>query len=167
MSTVVALASLFTVGLSVVYLKVLDIDHGEFYALLLLSTSGMLALVTAVDLIAIFVGLELMTLPVTVLAAFDRGRLRSNEAGLKYLILGGFASALLLYGMALLYGTTGTTRLAGIGAAFQADDRLALSGFALVLVGFAFKVGAVPFHQWLPDVYEGAPTIVTAFFRPP
>lgn len=163
LSTVVGIAALFSVGLSVVYLKVLDIDHGEFYALLLLSTAGMFALVAAVDLIAIFIGLELMTIPVTVLSAFDRSRLRSNEAGLKYLILGGFASALLVYGMALLYGTTGTTQLAGIRAAFDPNDSLMLCGLGLVFVGFAFKVGAVPFHQWVPDVYEGAPTIVTAF----
>jgi len=160
---VIAVGALLSIWLSMSYLPALDIDHGEYYALLMLSVVGMFVMVAAVDLITVYVGLELMSLPIYALSGFDRRSLRSNEAGLKYLLVGAFASAILLYGSALLYGATGATSFAGIRAGFDPASPLALSGLALLVVGFGFKVAAVPFHQWLPDVYEGAPTSVVAF----
>lgn len=149
--------------LSISYLAEVRINHGEYYALVLLATSGMMLLVAATDLMTVFLGIELMSIPIYVLAGFDRRKLRSNESSLKYFVIGSFASAVLLYGMALLYGATGHTDFAGIHAGFHAGDPLALMGLGLVVVGFAFKVSAAPFHQWTPDVYEGAPTSVTAY----
>jgi len=160
---IVGLGALISVVLSITYLRALHIDHGEYYALLLLATAGMFLMVSAVDLMAVFLGLELMSVPIYALAGFDRRKLRSNEAGLKYFLIGAFASAILLYGMALLYGATGQSDFAGIRAAFDYASPLALAGLALVIVGFSFKVSVVPFHLWTPDVYEGAPTSVTAF----
>jgi NADH-quinone oxidoreductase subunit N len=159
----VALGSLLSCLLSYYYLRELRIQYGEYYALLLLATSGMILLVSAVDLVAVFLGIELLSIPIYVLAGFDRRKLRSNEAALKYFLVGSFASAILLYGMALLYGATGATDFAAIRRAFEPDQTLAALGLALVAVGFTFKISAVPFHQWTPDVYEGAPTSVTAF----
>jgi len=160
---IVALGALLSVLLSITYLPVLHINHGEYYALLLLASTGMLVMVASVDTIALFLGLELMSIPIYALAGFDRRKLRSNEAGMKYFLIGAFASAILLYGFALLYGATGTTGFAGIREGFDAADPLAMTGLGLVVVGFAFKIASVPFHQWVPDVYEGAPTSVTAF----
>jgi NADH-quinone oxidoreductase subunit N len=160
---IIGLGSLLTVWISIYYLEDLRINHGEYYSLLLLATAGMFVMVAAVDLITLFMGLELMSIPVYALAGFDRRKLRSNESALKYFLIGAFASAILLYGMALLYGVTGRTDYAGIAQGFEATNPLALAGLGLVLVGFAFKVAAVPFHQWAPDVYEGSPTSVTAF----
>ena len=160
---VVALGSLLSCLLSYQYMRELRIQYGEYYALILLATSGMILLVSAVDLVAVFLGIELLSIPIYVLAGFDRRRLRSNEAALKYFLVGSFASAILLYGMALLYGATGATDFAAIRRAFQPAEPLAAIGLALVVVGFTFKISAVPFHQWTPDVYEGAPTSVTAF----
>jgi NADH-quinone oxidoreductase subunit N len=123
----------------------------------------MFLMVASVDMLSLFMGLELMSIPIYVLVGFDRTQLRSNESSLKYFLIGAFASSILLYGMALIYGATGHTDFAGIREAFDAESPLAMAGLALVVVGFAFKVSAVPFHQWTPDVYEGAPTSVTAF----
>lgn len=162
-TAIVGMGALFCVGLSITYLRALHIDHGEYYALLLLATAGMFVMVSAVDLLAVFLGLELMSIPIYALAAFDRRKLRSNESGLKYFLIGAFASAILLYGMALLYGATGHTDFDGIRAGFDYGSPIAMAGLALVVVGFTFKVSAVPFHLWTPDVYEGAPTTVTAF----
>jgi NADH-quinone oxidoreductase subunit N len=116
-----------------------------------------------VDLIAVFLGLELMSIPIYVLAGFDRRKLRSNESALKYFLIGSFASAILLYGMALLYGVSGATSFEAIRTGFDVENPIALVGLGLVVVGFAFKISMVPFHQWTPDVYEGAPSAVTAF----
>jgi NADH-quinone oxidoreductase subunit N len=160
---VVASGSLLSCLLSYYYLRELRIQHGEYYVLLLLATSGMILLVSAVDLIAVFLGIELLSIPIYVLAGFDRRKLRSNESSLKYFLVGSFASALLLYGMALLYGATGSTDFAAIRQALDPSGTLAAIGLALIVVGFTFKISAVPFHQWAPDVYEGAPTPVTAF----
>jgi NADH-quinone oxidoreductase subunit N len=163
LTSVIALGSLLSCGLAITYLAELRINHGEFYALLLLSTAGMMLMVASVDLIPVFLGLELMSIPIYVLAGFDRRRLRSNESALKYFIIGSFASALMLYGMALLYGVSGTTSFEGIARSFDASNPMATIGLGLVLVGFAFKISSVPFHQWTPDVYEGAPSVVTGF----
>jgi NADH-quinone oxidoreductase subunit N len=162
-TALVAFAALLSCLLSVAYLAEMRINHGEYYALVLLATSGMVLLVASVDLIAVFLGIELMSIPIYVLAGFARRRLRSNEAALKYFLVGSFASAILLYGMALLYGATGSTQFEEIRAGFAEGGRLAQVGLALVLVGFTFKISSVPFHQWAPDVYEGAPTTITAY----
>jgi NADH-quinone oxidoreductase subunit N len=162
-TAVIGLAALLSCALSIQYLAELRINHGEFYALILFATSGMMLLVAAVDMLPVFLGLELMSIPIYVLAGFDRRRLRSNESAIKYFLIGSFASAILLYGVALLYGVSGTTSFAGIRAAFDPANPLALAGLAFVVVGFAFKISSVPFHQWTPDVYEGAPSAVTAF----
>jgi NADH-quinone oxidoreductase subunit N len=159
----VGIAALLSVWLSLSYLPAAHINYGEYYALLLLSTAGMFVLVSAVDLMALFLGLELTSIPIYALVGFNRRKLRSNEAALKYFLLGAFTSAVLLYGMALLYGATGHTDFDGIRRGFAAGGALSLAGLALVIAGLAFKVAAVPFHQWAPDVYEGAPTSVTAF----
>lgn len=140
---------------------------GEYHVLLLLSASGMLAMTSANDLIVVFLSLEILSIALYVLVAFDQRRAESQEAGIKYFVLGAFSSAFFLYGVALVYGATGTTSLSGI-AGFLArttllDDGLLLAGFALLLVGLGFKVAAVPFHMWTPDVYQGAPTPVTGF----
>lgn len=149
------------------YLKRTRINQAEYYALLLTSVLGMVIMAASNDLITIFLGLELMSLSLYVLVGFRRTRLESNEAALKYFLLGAFASGFLLYGIALLYGATGTTDLGRMGA-FLADspmlsNPLLLVGALMVLAGFAFKVAAVPFHMWTPDAYEGAPTSVTGF----
>ena len=162
-TALLALAALLSCALAVFYLEELHINHGEYYALLLLATSGMMLMVASVDMLPLFLGFEMMSIPIYVLAGFDRRKLRSNEAALKYFLIGSFASAILLYGVALLYGATGSTAFVAMRAGFDASSPLALIGLALVLVGFAFKVSSVPFHQWTPDVYEGAPSAVTAF----
>jgi len=162
-TALICVGALLSVWLSSTYLIALHINHGEYYALLLLSTAGMLVSVSAQHLMLLFVGLELMSNPVYALAAFDRTKLRSNEAGLKYFLMGSFASAILLFGVAFLYGATGRLDYEGIRAGLDVGDALGMAGVALLLVGLAFKVALVPFHQWAPDVYEGAPTPVTAF----
>ena len=162
-TALIALAALLSCALAISYLAEVRINHGEYYALLLLATAGMMLMVSAVDFLTVFLGLELMSIPIYVLAGFDRRRLRSNESALKYFLIGSFASALLLYGMALLYGTTGSTSFAVIRHGFDPANPIALVGLGLVIVGFAFKISAAPFHQWTPDVYEGAPSAVTAF----
>lgn len=159
----VCLAGILVCTISADYLNGLRIHHGEYYAFILLAVSGMVLMIAAVDMLTVFLGLEIMSLPIYVLAGFDRRKLRSNESSLKYFIIGAFASGLLLYGMALLYGATGSTAFENIRAGFDPADPLAMTGLALVWIGFAFKIASVPFHQWTPDVYEGAPTSVTAF----
>jgi NADH-quinone oxidoreductase subunit N len=149
------------------YLKRTGLRESEFYALTLAATIGMILMAASGDLITIFLGLELMSLALYVLVGFRRWQLESSEAALKYFLMGAFASGFLLYGIALLYGATGTTQLARM-AAFLGDtpdpgNPLLIAGGLLVLVGFAFKVAAVPFHMWTPDAYEGAPTTVTGY----
>ncbi|HET9771466.1 MAG TPA: NADH-quinone oxidoreductase subunit N [Acidimicrobiia bacterium] len=149
------------------YLRRENVEGPEYHALLLLSASGMLLMTSANDLIVVFLALEILSIALYVLAAFDRRRLESGEAGLKYFILGSFSSAVLLYGVAMVYGATGTTALSGIAGFLAANtlfsSGLLLAGVALILVGLGFKVAAVPFHMWTPDVYQGSPTPVTAF----
>jgi NADH-quinone oxidoreductase subunit N len=139
--------------------------HGEYYALILASAAGMWVLVAAQNLVTLFLGLELLSIPLYVLCATEMRRATSLEAGLKYLVIGSVGSATLLYGLAFVYGATGSTDFAGIAAAAGGvtSDPLLLTGIALSLVGLAFKASVAPFHQWTPDVYEGAPTPVTAF----
>ncbi len=149
------------------YLRRENVEGPEYHALLLLSASGMLLMTSANDLIVVFLALEILSIALYVLAAFDRRRLESAEAGFKYFILGSFSSAILLYGVAMVYGATGTTALSGIAGFLAANtlfsSGLLLAGVALILVGLGFKVAAVPFHMWTPDVYQGSPTPVTAF----
>jgi len=136
----------------------------EYGPLVLLSTLGMMLLVSAADLIALYLGLELMSLALYVVAASNRDSVRSTEAGLKYFVLGALSSGMLLYGASLIYGFTGTISFAGIAKAASHGDIGLVFGLVFLFVGFCFKVSAVPFHMWTPDVYEGAPTPVTAFF---
>lgn len=171
-SLVFDLIFIITAALSILialgYLDHKDMQRGEYYTLLLFATSGMMLMGAATDLIIVFMGLEIMSIGLYILAAFNRRQLASGEAGMKYFVLGAFASAFFLYGVAMLYGATGTTNLQAIGAWFTPErgnlnDPLALVGLGLVLVGFGFKIAAVPFQWWTPDVYHGAPTSVTAF----
>ena len=139
-------------------------DGPEVYALMLVSATGGVVMAAANDLIVLFLGLETLSLALYVLAASDRRRTDSQEAGIKYFVLGGFASAFFLYGVALIYGGTQSTNISEIVGAFQSSvlvdgqDSLVLAGIALLMVGLGFKVAAVPFHVWTPDVYQGAPT---------
>lgn len=141
--------------------------HGEYHALLLVAAAGMVLFAGAQNLITAFIGLELLSVPLYVLAASELYRRRSLEAGMKYLVVGSVGSATLLYGFAMIFGATGTTDYTGIAAAIAdqnlGSDPLLLGGVALAIVGLAFKASVAPFHQWTPDVYEGAPTPVTAF----
>jgi NADH-quinone oxidoreductase subunit N len=158
--------TLISVLMSVDYLEREGISHGEYYALLLLTTVGMMIMGAATDLIIVFLGLEVLSISLYILAGYARERLASEEAALKYFLLGSFASAFFLYGVALIYGATRSTNLIEIGrqvAAGGTISPLLVAGAALLVVGFGFKVAVVPFHLWTPDVYEGAPTSVTAF----
>ncbi len=151
--------------LSLDYLNAERQQKFEYGVLVLLSTLGMMMLISAADLIALYLGLELMSLPLYVIAASNRENVRSTEAGLKYFVLGALSSGMLLYGASLIYGFTGTVDFAGIAKAAGPGGNLGLIfGLVFLFAGFCFKVSAVPFHMWTPDVYEGAPTPVTAFF---
>ena len=155
-----------TILLSLPYLKAERIHLGEYYGFILLSLSGMLVMVSGADLLTIYLGTELMSLSLYVMTGLNRSKPRSLEAAAKYFVLGAFSSGILLYGISLLYGMAGSTKLASIAAAIGthgANDPLLLIAVILVAVGFSFKLAAVPFHMWTPDVYEGAPTSVTAF----
>src|SRR5205809_1503847 len=136
----------------------------EYSILILLSTVGMMMLISAADLIALYLGLELMSLALYVVAAIDRDSVRSTEAGLKYFVLGALSSGMLLYGASLVYGFTGTVSFAGIAKAANHASLGLVFGLVFLFAGFCFKISAVPFHMWTPDVYEGAPTPITAFF---
>ena len=166
-ATVILLGAALTVLLSLGYVERERLWAPEYYALLLLAVVGMLYMAGGSDLITIFLGLELMSVAVYVLAGFNRRSPQAAEAALKYFLLGAFASGFLLYGIALTYGATGTTNLVLIGFQVQnlglQSNQMLLIGLGLLLVGFAFKVAAVPFHMWTPDVYDGAPTPITAF----
>lgn len=148
------------------YLKRMGIERGEYYTLLLFSITGMMLMAQAGDLIIVFLALELLSIPLYILAGFARPRPDSEEAALKYFLLGAFAGGFLVYGVALVYGATGTTALTGLIERLgtgMVDLPLLVIGAALILVGLGFKVAAVPFHMWTPDVYHGAPSSVTAF----
>lgn len=152
--------------ISINYLNLEDVRRGEYYSLMLFATSGMMLMSSAGDLITVYLGLELMALSIYVLAGFLRTDVRSNEAAIKYLIMGAFSSGIMLYGMSLLYGLSGSTNLGTILAFLKGTDisnPVLFLALAMLIVSFGFKVAAAPFHMWVPDVYEGAPTSVTAF----
>ncbi len=157
------LGALLVVCLSRDYVPRTGLRPGEYYALILFATSATMLISSAAELMSLFVGFEVMSVCAYILTGLNRRSVTSSEAGLKYLVLGGLSSAILLYGISFLYGATGTVYLADIAAGFTPADPLYAAGAALVLVGFVFKLGAFPFHQWVPDVYEGAPVSVTAF----
>jgi len=161
-------ASFITLLISINYLREEGSNYGEYYALVLLATVGMTLMAKANDLIMVFLGLETLSISIYVLVGFLRTNLKSNESSLKYFLLGAFSSAFLLYGIALVYGATGTTKLPDIARYIEntpqlLSNPLLLAAVGLLIVGFGFKVALVPFHMWTPDAYEGAPTSVTAF----
>lgn len=160
------LVSGLTILLSMSYLKEEKIELAEYYAFVLLALAGMMVMVSGADLLTIYLGIELMSITLYIMAGIKRFEARSIEASAKYFVLGAFSSGILLYGISLLFGVTGSTRLSEIAVAVNGpalDDPLMLLALMLIIVGFGFKVAAVPFHMWTPDVYEGAPTSVTAF----
>ena len=161
------IAAALAVAISTRFLDIESEQHGEYYALILFATVGMMFLGCGSDLISLYIALELMAVTFYVLVAFTKRQKRSNEAGMKYFLLGAFSSGILLYGMSLLYGITGSTNLAEIGRGVSgagAELRpMLLLGMVAMAAGLFFKIAAVPFHMWAPDVYEGAPTSVTAF----
>jgi NADH-quinone oxidoreductase subunit N len=158
-------AAIAIVG-SVHYLDVEEEHHGEYYALMLLSVVGMMCMAAGIDVVLIFIGLELMAISTYVLVGFLRRDWRSNEAALKYLLLGAFSSGIFAYGLSLLYGISGSTNLADIARALSAQNLhnpVVVLALSTTMVGLLFKIAAVPFHQWAPDAYEGAPTSITGF----
>ncbi|MDP6945209.1 MAG: NADH-quinone oxidoreductase subunit N, partial [Myxococcota bacterium] len=165
-SAIILVGAILTTWTAIHYLPAQNADHHEYYALVAFSTMGMMGMVMAADLLTLFVALEVMSIGVYVLVGFKRQSTFATEGALKYFVLGSFASALLLLGIAFLYGVTGDITLTGIAASFDkvegvAGDPLAVIGMLLVIVAFAFKIAAAPFHMWVPDVYEGALTSVT------
>ena len=165
MKVLALIGSLTTLLLSIDFMRREKIGGFEFPILILLSTLGMMMLISANDFIALYLGLELMSLALYVVAAYRRDDLRASEAGLKYFVLGALSSGMLLYGASLIYGYAGTVSFAGVAIALHAQASLGVVfGLVFVLAGLAFKISAAPFHMWTPDVYEGAPTPVTTFF---
>jgi len=158
-------SGLLGVALAYGYVKRMGIERGEYYILLLFSVTGMMLMAQASDLIIVFLALELLSIPLYVLAAFARPKIESEEAGMKYFLLGAFSTGFVVYGIALIFGATQSTNLAAIVASASGgtSNLLLTIGASLILIGFGFKVAAVPFHMWTPDVYQGAPTAVTAF----
>jgi NADH-quinone oxidoreductase subunit N len=164
-NALILVSGLLGIALAYGYVKRMGYERGEYYTLLLFSAAGMMLMAQAADLIVVFLALELLSIPLYVLAAFARPKLDSEEAGLKYFLLGAFATGFVVYGTALVFGATGTTSISGIFTAASAGTSglLLTIGAAFILVGLGFKVAAVPFHMWTPDVYQGAPSAVTAF----
>ncbi len=161
-------AAALTILMSDDYLRREGYPVSEYYPLILFTTAGAMWMASGTDMMTIFLGLEVLSVSLYVLAGFLRGQVRSNEAGLKYFLLGAFSTGFLLYGIALIYGVTGSTKLAEIGIYLNAHSSLlanpmTLAGLVLLSIGFLFKIAAAPFHMWTPDVYEGAPTPITAF----
>src|SRR6516165_1790243 len=159
-----AIGSVAAIAMSIDFAKQERQQRFEYSVLIVLSTLGMFMLISAADLIALYLGLELMSLPLYVVAASHRDNLRSTEAGLKYFVLGALSSGMLLYGASLVYGFTGTVSFSGIAQAASAGGVGLIFGLVFLFAGFCFKVSVVPFHMWTPDVYEGAPTPITSFF---
>ena len=166
-SVILAIATLLVILLSMKYMVLQNVNIGEYYPLLLLALSGMFIMVSSHNLLVIFLGLEVLSMSSYTLAGLKREDLKSSEAALKYFLLGSFASAFLVFGLAFLYGATSTTDINLIIAFFQTSSSMgltALFGLGLIIIGFGFKIALVPFHMWTPDVYQGAPTPITAFF---
>src|SRR5215467_4958971 len=160
------LIAAMTILTSIDFLSRENMNHPEFYALLLFATSGMLMMAASNELIMVFLGLEILSIATYIMAGFRRTDLKSNESALKYFLLGSFSSAFFLYGVALIFGATGSTNLIGIASALRTSDvqlSLVELAAALMLIALCFKVAVAPFHIWTPDVYEGAPTPVTGF----
>jgi len=157
------LTGALSVLLAVNYLDKISLQRGEFYYLMMFSIAGMMLMGMANDLILVFLALELLSIPLYILSGFAQPQPASQESALKYFLLGAFSSSFLVFGVALIYGAAGSTALPAVLAGLGSGGFLGAAGVALLLVGFAFKVAAVPFHMWTPDVYEGAPTAVTAF----
>lgn len=158
-------SALLSIVLSRSYLERMDYHRGEFYILIVFATTGMMLMAAALDLTIVFLGIELMSVCLYVLAGYMRKKERANESALKYFLLGAFATGFLLYGIALIYGTSGTTNLVTISKSFAqlSQNSLFVIGCGMLVVAFSFKIAAVPFHMWAPDVYEGAPTTITGF----
>jgi len=166
-NAIILISTALVLMISPQYLNRRGLHYGEYYSLILAAATGMMILAGASSLMVIFLAIELLSIALYILSGFSRTEPRSHEAAMKYLLLGGFASGFLLFGMALIYGETGHTQLAQIAAALQnagnSVDPLLMAGVALLFVGLAFKISAAPFHTWTPDVYQGAPTSVTMF----
>jgi NADH-quinone oxidoreductase subunit N len=166
LNTIFLASGIAGITLAYDYLKRMGLERGEYYVLLLFSISGMMLMTQANDLIMVFLALELLSIPLYILSGFARPRPESEESALKYFLLGSFASGFVLYGVALVYGATGSTGLPAIFQAVKAggsDPLLFLAGASLLIIGLGFKVAVVPFHTWVPDVYQGAPSPVTGF----
>ena len=161
-NSIFLIGALFTILISKEYMEQKE-NISEYLALILLSTSGMMFIASAKEFMSLFIGFEIMSIAVYILSGFNKKSLQSTESGIKYLILGGFSSAILLYGIALLYGATGSIYFSNIIAAYEYGNILYITGAVFVITGFLFKIGAAPLHQWVPDIYEGAPTPITAF----
>lgn len=160
---IVMLTAILAVWMSGAYMERTRLETGEYYALLLAAALGALLMAASADLLLLFLGLETLSIPLYVLAAIARGDLRSQEAGMKYFLLGAFSTVFFLYGLALIFGATGSTSLARVASAAGTGSPLLLAGIGLVTIGLAFKAAVVPFHAWAPDVYEGAPLPVAAY----
>lgn len=163
LNVIFILTGLLTILISVNFLRKTGLDRPEFYMLMLFSISGMMLMGMANDLILIFLALEVLSIPLYIMSGFAWPRVESEESAMKYFLLGAFSSGILVFGIALTYGATQSTSLPEVLAGIGDGGAIGLAGAAFLLVGFAFKVAAVPFHMWTPDVYEGAPTAVTAF----
>jgi len=164
---ILILAVIFITLISLKYLSLQNADHGEYYGLLLFALSGMMIMVSSRDFLVIFLGLEVLSMASYALAGLKKNDERSSEAAVKYFLLGSFASAFLVFGIALLYGAVFSTDISTIMNFFNSETSLslmALTGMAFIIIGFGFKIAVVPFHMWTPDVYQGSPTPVTAFF---
>jgi NADH-quinone oxidoreductase subunit N len=160
------IAAALSIAISLKYLDIERENHGEYYALILFATVGMMFMAGAVDLVTLYISLETMAISTYILVGFLRSSQRSNEASMKYFLLGAFSSGILLYGMSLLYGLSGSTKFADIAEALSRrppNDPISLLAMITLSAGLFFKIAAVPFHQWTPDAYEGAPTSITAF----
>ncbi len=158
------LATVLVLGMSADYLSAARLESGEYYALLLVAALGAMLMAASGDLLMIFLGLETLSIPLYALAAFARENIRSQEAGMKYFLLGAFSTAFFLYGLALIYGAVGSTKLSLLAAnVASASPLMLLGGVGLIMIGLGFKAAVVPFHAWAPDVYEGAPLSVTAY----
>ena len=164
MKIITLLAAFIVLSISTSYLKIFNLSKIEYPVLILSSVLGMMVMISSNDLIVFYMGLELQSLALYVLATFNRDNLKSSEAGLKYFVLSALSSGLLLYGCSLIYGFTGSTNFNIIATQLSSNDYALTFGIVFILVGLAFKITAVPFHMWAPDVYEGSPTTVTLFF---